>query len=43
MKTRPALPRLPWRAILISLATGIVLAWLVGFAAGMVVRFALRT
>jgi hypothetical protein len=38
MITRPQLQRLPWDTIAIVLATALLVAWTIGFLAGMIVN-----
>jgi hypothetical protein len=38
--TRSAFPRIPWRRILVALAITVLAAWILGFVAGLIVRFA---
>jgi hypothetical protein len=42
-QNRSRTPPIPWKTILVVLAASAVIAWVAGFLAGLIVRFAVRT
>ena len=41
MKSPPVFSRIPWKTIGIVLAGAAIVAWIIGFVIGLIVRFAL--